>query len=153
RDPDAFTGEEDVRGFEVAMHDVAFVRGRHSVRDGNHDLDRFGLAYRATRPEILLEVFAVEQLLDDEWRTVVVARDVEHVDDVRMTHSGDGARFAKKPEHVVLVRRVLLVEDFHRDVATERHVGCAVDLAHTADAQTVTEQVFPTDEIALTLTL
>ena len=101
------------------MNDVLLVRGRHGVRDGDHDLEGL-LGGEAVGPgaEVLLEILTGEELLDDERRAVVVTRDVEHVDDVDVSHRGGGTRLAEEPHDVLLVARVLLVQDLDRDLAT-----------------------------------
>ena len=132
------------------MDDVLLVRGSHGIRDGDHDLESLlgGEAAR-TATEILLEILTGEELLDDERRAVVVTRDIEHVDDVAVAHRCSGARLAEEPHHVVLVARVLLVQDLDGDLATERDVGRAVHLTHPADAEAFLEQVLAAEEIPL----
>ena len=122
-DPVALAREKDVRGLEVAMHDVLLVRSGDRVGDGDHDLERLGGGEATVaRAEVLLEILPGEQLLDDERRSVVVTRDVEHVDDVRVADGSRGARLAEEAHHVVFVARVLLVQELDGDLATERNV-------------------------------
>ena len=131
------------------------MRGADGLRDGDHDLERLGGGdlSAATRAEVLLEIFSGEELLHDEGRAVVVTRDVEHVDHVRMANRGCRPRLTEEAKDVVFVGGVLLVEELDRDLPTERHVRRAVDLAHAANAKTLLEQVLPAHEIALALAL
>ena len=86
------------------MDDVLCVRRGDGVRDRDHDLER--LVERelpATRPQVALEILPREQLLNDEGRPVIVACDIEHVDDVAMPNGCRGARLAETyPDHVLV---------------------------------------------------
>src|SRR5690606_8697557 len=131
---------------EIAVNDVARVGGGHRLTDGHHDLECFLSGKSSSRRgEVLLEDLAREELLNDERSAVVVAGDVENVDDVGMAHGGGGARLSQKPEDVIGVLGHLAAQDLDRYLAPERHVGRAVDLAHAADAKAVLEQVFSAD--------
>ena len=132
------------------MDDVLLVRRRDRIRDRDHDVE--GLLRReavGSRTEELLEILTREELLNDEGRAVVIARDVEHVDHVGVTNRGGRARLAEEAHHVLLVARVLLVQDLDRDLATQRDVRRTVDFAHPADAEALVEQVLAAEEVPL----
>src|SRR5213075_1930820 len=85
--------EEDVLRLHVAMHDAGGMR----VRERGEDLDRDRGGDLRRKRAVLLEHLA-ERLsaneLDDEELLVVLLgrRDVEDLDDVRMTQLGDRLR-------------------------------------------------------------
>jgi len=123
--------EEDVRGLDVAMDDALSMGLRHRF-DDRHD-ERSNLVEResAALAHVLREIFAVEELLDDERRPVQVLVDVEHVDDVRMTHDVRDARLTEESLEQIRVLHVLQVQELDRDLAIHVQVGGAVDVAHS----------------------
>jgi hypothetical protein len=61
---------------------------------------------------------------------------------------GGGARLAPEPLDVVVVLRVVLVEDLQRHVALEQRVVRAVDARHAAGADDVLQLVPVRDQLA-----
>ena len=81
---------------QVAVDDPFVVRRRHGGRDGQHDV-RGLLERQPPAPlEQLREVFAVEQLHDQE-RVAGFAADVGDVDDVRVADARRQLRLAQEP--------------------------------------------------------
>ena len=80
-------GDEDVLGLQVAVDDALLVRGRQALGDLRRVVDR-PCAARSGRPRARAERLALEQLLDDVGRAVVLPdvvdrRDVGMVEDAR----------------------------------------------------------------------
>src|SRR4051812_3311095 len=70
---------EDVVGFEIAMHDAGIVRSSQRGADLDHDLD-----CAAPGDEEIRERRAFKSLHHDVRPTIVRRADIEYVDDVRM---------------------------------------------------------------------
>ena len=115
---------------------------RHLERD----LDRLPWTASGPRFDQLLEVLAVDVLEDDELAPVLLAA-VDHRDDVRVGELRDRARLAAEALDVVLVARVLLVEDLQRDRALEQPVVRPEDVRHASRPDQLVELVAPRDEL------
>ena len=85
---DAVGGEQDVRGFEVAVHRAVAVEVRHGVGDGAEERPHLGLVEKATllasAADQTLEVAPGGPLEHDDEGLIVEER-VEHLDDVRVS--------------------------------------------------------------------
>ena len=79
----------------------------------------------------LLQVLAVDVLEDDELAAFLLPP-VDDGDDVRMCELRHRARLAAEALDVVLVPRVLLVQDLQRDGSLEQPVVRPEDVRHAA---------------------
>ena len=91
----AVAANEDVRGFDVAMHDAALVRMGDAGADLVEDLE--GLrGFESLRFEQAAEVAAVDELAHEEMSAIGGLALIEHADDVFMTELRHGADFVFK---------------------------------------------------------
>ena len=132
--------QQDVLRLHVAMDEALLVRERETARDLHRQLERRRHRRGPTALDQRLQVLAVDVLEDDELAAVVLAA-VDHRDDVRVRERGDGPRLAPEALDVVLVLRVLLVEDLQRDLAIEQAVMRAEDAGHAAGTDELLELV------------
>ena len=95
--------DQDVLGLDVAVDDVARVRGAERARDLDRVGHRLGDRQAAAAADALLERLALDVLEDDVGAAVVLAR-VDHADDVRVRELGDRARLAAEALELVGVR-------------------------------------------------
>ena len=112
----------DVGRFQIAMHDVFFVRGFEGIGDLLRDGERFFEGNRAL-PDSVGQRRARYKLHHE-----VVRADVEQGADVRMVQSGDGAGFALEAVGE------LLRGDFDGDVASQPRIAGFPHFAHAAFA-------------------
>ncbi len=122
--------DEDVLGFEITMHEAAFVRGGEPARDLRAVLDH--LAHR--QPAIaqpLAQRLSFEQFHHGEGASVVHA-EIVNGEDVGMRQRGDRAGFTLEARERIRLLRDVGRQDLHRDVAGELLVVRPVDFAHAA---------------------
>src|SRR4029077_14184571 len=116
---------------DVAMDDALRVRRGETARDLGTVVD--GLAQRDRGRQLLPECLAVEQLHDGKGRRSLAA-ERENREDVRMGQRGDGLGFALEPRERGGVFGKTRRQDLDRNVAIERRLARAIDLAHPAGA-------------------
>ncbi len=87
----AVSGDEDVGGLDVAVHDAVRMSGSETTPDLAGVVDRL-LPDQGAPLDLVREGLPVEQLGDDVGRTIVAA-DVVDRQDVGMDEAGDGERF------------------------------------------------------------
>ena len=68
----SLAGDEDVFGFEIAMHDVLLVRGCEAVRDLNRQINGFAQRQQAAL-QAVAQGFAFRQFCDQVGNAFVVA--------------------------------------------------------------------------------
>jgi adenine-specific DNA-methyltransferase len=128
--PVVVAGAEQVLGLEIAMHDVTRVRGAERVE---HRQEHVGdLGERRQAPELgepRRDRLAREPLHHDEHRARLIARELEHLDDVRVVEQGRGACLAAKAAHVVGVRRHPRTHDLDGHIGPPGEHASAVHLA------------------------
>ena len=124
-------GDEDVAGFDVAVHEAAAVRLVECARDRGADVDREFGAESLLRVEQLAEALAVDELHHDGLASVV-DDDVVDGDDVGVAQSGDRDRLAPEPLGDDGVGGEVGLEPFDRDLAIEVDVGGHPHLGHAA---------------------
>jgi hypothetical protein len=110
------------------------------------ELEHLADAERAAADEQLVQVLALDVLEDDERLAAVVAA-IDHGHDARVRELGDRARLAAEALDVVVVVRVLIVQDLQRDDALERAVARSVDARHPAGADHLLELVAIRDHL------
>jgi hypothetical protein len=137
--------EDDVRGLHVAVHDAARVCRREPVEDALRDPRGDVRRQVATLAEHRREVFAVDELHDDE-RTRVFGSVVEDIDDVRVVERGRGLRLLAEAGHERGVAPVFRPQHLDGDVAVESRIACAVHRRHAALAEQLDEPVTPAEE-------
>ena len=125
--------EHEVRRLDVTVDDAVAMGGIDRRRRLLEPLERL--------PDLLgpipLDPFlerAPAQIFHDDERPPRVLSDVEHRHDVRL--SGQPRRcqcLAREAPADVVVARVALGEQLHRDSAAENRIGRAVDLAHASE--------------------
>ena len=124
--------ELDVRGLQVAMDDALVVGFLEGFGDLRGDLECLVEGNRAAC-EPLLEVFALHQFERDEE---LPGRFFQPVDggDVRVVQRGEQLGLAPESSEALGVLGHFGRQHFDRDIAPQRRVGGAVDLAHSAGA-------------------
>ena len=130
-----------VAGLDVAVDEPLLVRVLQSGRGLRDVLGRGRVRDRAVAIEDLLERLAVD-VLHDEVGHVVVPRDVEDADDVRVVERRGRAGLAEEPlERELLVLVAARHEHLDRDLAVQFQVLREVDRAHPAAAEHVLDDV------------
>ena len=124
----AVHGDEDVRRFQVAMHDQAAVRMLHGIADLQEQLDsRCGIksVQRAVRRQRL----ALDILHHEVRRAVLAEPGVEQPGDMRMLQAGEHAPFVLEAAYQFGGR---IQQALDRDLLLERTVRTRrqPDLAH-----------------------
>jgi hypothetical protein len=128
------------------VHEPVLVREGKPARNLEAELDHLVHRQRPFALDELLQVLAVDVLEDDELAPVLLAA-VDDRDDVRVRQLRDRPRLAAKALDVVLVPRVLLVQDLERDRALEQPVVRAEDVGHAAGADQFLQLVAAHDEL------
>ena len=145
---DAVGGEQDVRGFEVAVHHAVAVEVRHGVGDGAEERPHLGLVEKATllasAADQTLEVAPGGPLEHDDEGLIVEER-VEHLDDVRVSEVAQELHLAEAPI-ALAPRHVAHVHALDRHRATVRESLALVHHAVTALTDLLTHAV-PTVEL------
>src|SRR5712691_5532897 len=101
--------EDDVGGFQVAVHDAARMRSGDTRSKLPGDVEKLG---RFERPpaETLCERLPLAVLHDQERNAVAFADFVDR-GDVRVADGGRGARLTKESRPPILRRQILGMED------------------------------------------
>jgi hypothetical protein len=129
------TGHENIRRLDVAMDDIAAVRGVERIDNLHGEVEQFLVRQRlAANP--VLQRLALEQFHHDERLAVVLADLVNHAD-VGMIQRRRGARFAREALERRLVLRHFRGQELQGDGSAERHVLGFVHHAHTPAAEAV----------------
>ena len=126
-------GDEDVRGFYVAMNDVLLVCRVERVGNFDPERDEHFKCDRAMRNE-LFECGALQEFHRNESLAILLA-DVVNRTDVRMIERGGGLRFALEAGERARIVADIFGEEFQSDVAVEAIVFGFVHNAHAAGAQ------------------
>ena len=126
--------DQDVPGLDVAMDQVALVRGVEAVRGLLEDEQRPPHPQRAFATDQGLEIAALDVAHRDEELAVDLAG-VEDRHDVGVVELGCPARLALEAVAVRLVVAEHRGEQLQRDPAAEAHVLGQVDHAHAAAAK------------------
>ena len=139
--------EEDVVGLHVAVHDAALVGVGEGVHHGHEHAQRLHGGERSAVVDALLEVFALQVLLDDEER-VAVLDEVEHPDDVGVLDARGGAGLLREASRDALARGVLGQQHLERHLARGVDVDALVHRAHAAGADVPQHPVLASPEEA-----
>ena len=135
----AASGDEDIRGLDIAMDDSSGVSGIERVGDFDAQFEqRLELERLAT--DAVLQSCAIEIFHGDEVAAFVAADFVDRAD-IRMIQSGGRARFALKSLERVRIARGFFRQEFQRDEAAERGVLGFVHHAHPAAAELLDDAV------------
>ena len=128
----AIAGDEKVLRLEIAMNDVALVRGGQSAGDLGGVIERLPRRHGAL-PDARAQRLALQQFGDDVVEPAFVA-DIVDGQDVRMVEHARGARFLLEAPQSVRVGGEIAGEDLDGHVALQARVLRAVHLAHAARA-------------------
>ena len=139
--------QDHVLRLDVAVDEPVVVREREAAGDLDRELERAANRHRPALVETLLQRLAVDELEDDELPPVLLAA-VDDRDDVRVRELCDGARLAAEALHILVVSRVVLMQDLQRDVPLEQGVVRLVDAGHAARADELLDLVPTTDQLA-----
>ena len=123
--------DEDVPRFDVAVDEVASMRGIEPVRRLLEDVQRPPNPQRAVSPDQDLEIAALDVAHGDEELTLGLAG-IEDRHHVRVIELGRPPRLALKAVAVGLIVAEHRSEQLQRDAAAEAHVLGQVHDAHTA---------------------
>ena len=114
------------------MDDALVVRFLERLGDLNRDVDDLVDGDRPSR-EAFLQVFALDELEREERRAVGLLEAVNG-GDVRMVECGQQVRLATEARQPLGVPRHFGRQHLDGDLASERRVGGAIDLAHATRA-------------------
>ena len=126
--------DDDVVRLDVAVDDPVAVRVAERSEDLARVRDGDRHRARATLADQLLERAPLDVLHDDEVRAVRLPAVVDR-DDVRMGEPGGVRRLAAEALDELVVVRVALVQDLHRDPPAELLVLREVDVGHPSAAE------------------
>ncbi len=129
----AVTSHLDVRGLQIAMDDPLLVRRLERLGDLLRDGQRFVERDRALR-DALREVVAFDQLHHERQRAAGLLDGIDR-GDVRMVQRRECLGFTLEARQAVEVRGKRLGQDLDGHLATERGVGRAPHLPHSAFAE------------------
>jgi hypothetical protein len=128
------TGEEDVGGLHVPMHQPAFVRG---VERARHLLDELECSRRYERAfgmQQRLQVGALDVAHRDVEQAVDLARLVDG-DDVRVIEGGGELRLAQEAQAKALVLREAGRQELQRNLPLQPRIVGQIDDAHAPMAE------------------
>ncbi len=137
--------QEDVLGFEVAMHDPPLMRGVQRLGDASEDLHHPLRRQRAMLFQVGVEGLPLEQLHHVVLAPVRQLPEGEDVDDVAVIDLIDRARLFYETRDDLLVPGELQVEDLDRGTLADHWVQRAVDRAETTLADLLLDFVFADD--------
>src|SRR5437870_5795488 len=123
--------DHDVGGLQIAMDDLAVVRGRQSGADLARDVHRLAMRKSAEALDQRLEIFAVDELHHDERMSLVVG-EIEKPADIWMGDLPADANFVVEALQQLAVLRDRERNEFERHRLTELEIVGAIDLAHPA---------------------
>ena len=128
-------GEEDVRGFDIAVQNARAMRGIESVGQLNRSVQQFSIGQRSFAQT------AVERLtfhqFHDQVRLTVMLPDIENLADIRMVEQGCRTRFSAEAVDQGVVLEQLIGQELDGYLTAETQVLRLVNLAHAATAQMV----------------
>ena len=125
-----FLVDQHVLRLDVAVDDVARVRGAERARDLDRVGHRLGDREPSVAPDPLLQRLALDVLEHDVRPAAVVLAGIDHPDDVGMGELRHRPRLAAEALELIGVARHLAVHQLDRDLALERLVERAVDGRH-----------------------
>src|SRR5262249_45955393 len=134
----AVVEDADVRGLDVAVHDVGVVRVGEPVGDRHQDLDLAGDQDRIAALDLLVEVLAGQELLNDVGDAVLDAEVVDRGDVAVVQVPGE----LGLAEEAVLDLVVVALAGLDGDRALDERVPAAVDGAEAAHADLFGDLVF-----------
>jgi len=131
--------DEDIGGFDVAMHDAFGVSGIESFGDLDSQLQYFLKSERRLM-DVSAESFAVDEFHGDEGAAVLFA-DVVDGADTGVVEGGGGAGFAAEAFESLRVVRGILGEKLESYEALEASVFGFIDDAHAPGADVLDHEV------------
>ena len=105
--------DHDVRAFQIAMDDAAFVRARDAGGNLTRHVEEFRRFERASM-KALRQRFAFA-VLHDEIRSAIRLADFVNRGDVWMPDCGRCLRLAHEPRAAIGGRQIFSTQDFERD--------------------------------------
>ena len=131
---DVCSGDDDIRGLDVTVHDVVSVSCGKSSGDLDREVERFADWNHSAR-NFMREGLAIVVLHHDEKLAVFGL--FESMDDayIGMIESGCGACFAKEVSFVFVADSNSFGQEFQSDGTFELGVERLIDDTHTASAQ------------------
>ena len=136
----AGAGEHDVLRLDVAVNDFLLsrlVQGRGNLP---HDAHGGGRIQRSFPLDQLFQVLALDVLLDHEVDSVQAAHLVD-LDDIRVDQGSRCLGFVQESSHVRGVGGEVILQDFERDLASQRFLLGQIDVRHPAAAQTAQQVI------------
>src|SRR5206468_10275283 len=125
------------------MHDASLMCCRQSIGCLDSDIQDIAQLQRRSRRatlivakaqlrscDVLPECLAIDKLSGNKM-SLLDLPDLMNGDDVRMIERRGGARLLLKTDHTICVPGEIGRQQFERHLATERHVLCQVNLAHS----------------------
>src|SRR5208283_4501529 len=139
----AALGEEDVRGFDVAMDDASSVSGVQCVR--NLDGERQNqLGFHRTPRDAVLQCQPVQKLHGNERMTIVLADFVDRAD-VGVVQGGSCACFPAEAFERLRVLSYVLGQKLQRDKAAKFRVLGLINNTHASAAELLDDAVVRDD--------
>jgi len=123
-------GEQDVLGFQIAMHDACVMRRYECLHDGLRDPNRASGAQRSVS-QLFAQRSTVDELRGDERPTGRVDQRIHHRH-CRVRHCGRGLRFAAKAFEQLLVAARLARKRLQGGGPGEMDIVGQIDDAHAA---------------------
>ena len=123
-------GDEDVRGFDVAVHDPLGVGDFQGIGDLDGQLQQF-LNFHGLIINVMFQGHALEQFHADEG-TPFMLPDIVNRANVGMIQGRSGARFALKALQRGVVLDHIIGKKFQRNVAAQARVFGLIHHSHAA---------------------
>ncbi len=130
------------------MDDPGRVRRADRVGDLHRDRDRALDRKRSQRGDLRVEIPSFQELEHEERHAVVGPTHVESLEDPRMAERRGGASLVLETAHDVAARRVLRVEDLHRNAPADEGVLRLVHAPHAAAAEASNDAISPREHAA-----
>ena len=153
RDPEvrdhrpAVARQQDVAGLHVAVDDAPDVGDAERARDVETDPGRLRRRQAPAPAQTSRQVFALDQLHDQE-RLAVVRAGLQAGDDVGVAQHGGGQRLPPEAHRDVAVLDRLAPQELDRHGPVELRVQRAMDGGHAAEADDLAEAVAAVDQPA-----
>ena len=126
--------QEQVLGFDVAVHDATRVRFADRIASLNHPVDRVLERARLSIDQSIRQVFTFEELEDKERRAALQTSDVENATDMRALYLEKDAGLSLESSHSLGVRAERRHQELDRYALVEIEMPRLDDEPHSAFA-------------------
>jgi hypothetical protein len=141
-------GDEEVRRFEIAVHDAERVRVRDAIASLENVRHRFADGQALSPPQERRQVHTLEVLHHDVRSTRLELADVDHARDVIALDVGARAGLSQQARCSGVVAHGVGREELDGHAALELQVRRCDDDAHAAGSEDVVDPVFAGQDLS-----